>query len=87
MTIPIEDRTPLSKEINERADETIDELISKNPEIQKQLDSSARHFVDRVSGVKAPIIGIDSDLGVLYDKDQSTRTYMNINSFDHGIGL
>lgn len=86
-TIPIEDRDPLRKEINERADETIDELISENPEVQKQLDSSAGYFVGRVSGVKAPIIGIGSGLGVLYDKDLSTRTYMNINRFDLGFGL
>jgi hypothetical protein len=86
-TIPIEDRAPLRKEINERADETIDELISKNPEIQKQLDSSAGYFVGRVSGVKAPILGAGYGLGVLYDKEKQIRTYMDINRIDLGLGL
>jgi len=86
-TIPIEDREPMRQEIKDRASETIDQLITKKPELQEKIDTSAGYFAGRLSGAKAPIIGFSKGLGVLYDKEQSTRTYMNINRFDFGLGL
>lgn len=45
------------------------------------------YFVGRVSGVKAPVVGAGIGKGILVDKVQSTRTYLDINRFDLGLGL
>jgi hypothetical protein len=86
-TIPIEDREPLRQKINDRASETIETIVEKKPEVREKIDDSAGYFFGRVSGVKAPVIGFGTGLGVLVDKEQSTRTYLNINRFDLGMGL
>ena len=86
-TIPIEDRAPMRQEINARGSETIEQLLAKKPELQKKIDTSAGYFVGRMSGVKAPVVGGGKGIGVLYDKEGLTRTYMNINRYDFGLGL
>lgn len=83
----MEKRAPLRQQINDRADEVIATLIREKPEIQPLLDTSVGYFVGRISGVKVPVIGGGGGLGVLVDKEQSTRTYMNINRLDAGFGL
>ena len=86
-TIPVEQREPLRQELNQRADSTIDTLVEKKPELKEKVDASPGYFVGRVSAVKAPVVGGGTGLGVLYDKEKETRTYMNINRFDLGFGI
>ena len=86
-TIPVEKREPLRQEINERSDETINSIVAKMPELQEKLDSSVGYFVGRVSATKVPVVGAGYGLGVLHDKEQQTRTYMDINRIDLGLGL
>jgi hypothetical protein len=86
-TIPVDDRAPLRQEIIAQGDETITALVSQNPGLQKSIDASAGYFVGRLSGVKAPAIGGGKGIGVLYDKEQTSRTYMDVKRFDLGFGL
>ena len=86
-TIPVNEREPMRQTINDNGDNTIALLTSQRPELQGKLDASAGYFVGRVSAVKIPVFGGGYGAGVLYDKDQSTRTYMNISRFDLGVGL
>ena len=86
-TIPVNERESMRQTINDNGDNTIALLTSQRPELQGKLDASAGHFAGRVSAVKIPVLGGGYGAGVLYDKDQSTRTYMNISRFDLGAGL
>jgi hypothetical protein len=86
-TIPVEKRAGLREEINQRADEAIATLVERNPELQKELDTSVGYFVGQISAAKVPVVGGGSGLGLLYDREAGTRTYMNINRFDVGVGL
>ena len=86
-TIPVEERAPLRQEINEQTDNTIATLIEKQPEIEGQLDASVGYFVGRVSAVKVPVVGAGIGMGILFDNLHSTRTYMDINRIDLGLGL
>ena len=85
--IPIEDRAPLRKKINDHGDEVIAALVKDQPELQKSMDDSVGYFTGRVYSVKIPVVGAGNGLGVLYDKENSSRTYMNIKRFDLGLGL
>jgi hypothetical protein len=86
-TIPVGERATIRQEINDRSDDTIMALVAKDPELQALVDSSVGYFSGRISGVKAPVVGIGSGLGVLFDKQAETRTYMNIKRYDFGVGL
>jgi hypothetical protein len=85
--IPIEDRASLRQKINDNGDEVIAALVKDQPELQKSIDDSVGYFTGRVSIVKIPVVGAGNGLGVLYDKENSSRTYMNIKRFDLGLGL
>jgi len=86
-TIPVEKRAGLRMEINQRTDDAIATLVERNPEIQESLDTSVGYFVGHISGAKLPVVGAGSGLGLLYDREASTRTYMNIKRYDVGVGL
>ncbi len=74
----MDDRAPLRQKINTYEDETIAALIKDNPELQKAVDDSEGYFSGRISGIKIPVFGAGKGIGVLYDKENSSRTYMNI---------
>lgn len=86
-TMPVGDRERARQEINDRAEETIAALAERDPELQTSVETSVGYFVGRVSGLKIPVVGGGYGLGVLFDKAQGTRTYMNVRRFDLGIGL
>ena len=86
-TIPVEERAGLREEINQRAENAIATLVERNPQLQDDLDTSVGYFVGQISSAKVPVVGGGSGLGLLYDREAKTRTYMNINRFDVGIGL
>ncbi len=83
-TISVEKRAPMRQEINTQGNDTIEALISEQPELQNKIDASAGYFVGRVSAVKAPVVGGGKGIGVLYDQEQETRTYMNVKRYDLG---
>ena len=86
-TIPVEERASLRRKINTRADNTIAALVEKQPELVGELDTCVGYFVGCVSGVKAPAVGAGIGMGVLFDKVQFTRTYLDIKRLDLGLGL
>ena len=86
-TIPVEKRAGLREEINQNAEKTITQLISKKPELQESIDTSVGYFVGQISGTKIPVVGAGSGIGMLYDREAETRTYMNIKRFGVGVGL
>ena len=86
-TIPVEKRAGLREEINQNAEKTITQLISKKPELQESIDTSIGYFVGQISGTKIPVVGAGSGIGMLYDREAETRTYMNIKRFGVGVGL
>ena len=86
-TIPVEKRAGLREEINQNAEKTITQLINKKPELQESIDISVGYFVGQISGTKIPVVGAGSGIGMLYDRETGTRTYMDIKRLDVGVGL
>jgi hypothetical protein len=85
-TIPVEERATLRQQLNSRADNTVAALVAKQPELAGELEACAGYFVGRVSSVKAPAVGAGIGMGVLVDRAQSTRTYLDIQRLDLGLG-
>lgn len=86
-TIPVDERADIRDEINSDMDETLSRLVDDDPELQKNIDASAGYFISRVSTTKIPVVGGGYGIGILYDKDDNSRTYMNITRADIGVGL
>lgn len=73
-SIPVEERAQKREDINRAASETIDKLVEGEPGLQEKVDASLGYFVAQISAVSAPVVGGGSGIGVLYDKENSTRT-------------
>ncbi len=86
-SIPVEERAQKREDINRAAQETIDRMVEREPELREKVDASLGYFVAEISAATAAVIGGGSGIGVLYDKQDSTRTYMNVRRYDLGPGL
>ena len=86
-SIPVEERAQKREDINRAAEESISELVEQKPELQEAVDASLGYFVGEISAATAALVGGGSGIGVLYDKEGSTRTYMNVRRYDLGPGL
>jgi hypothetical protein len=86
-TVPVDERAAVREEINARAGESIATLVNRDPQFQKSIDDAAGYFAARLSATKVPIVGGGFGIGVLYDRQSGSRTYMNITRFDLGPGL
>ena len=86
-TIPIDERAQIREEIEQSAADTIAQIVAEQPELQKAMDKSAGYLVGSMSATKVPIVGGGYGLALLYDRENGTRTYLNISRFDLGAGL
>ncbi|WP_125828488.1 hypothetical protein [Paraferrimonas haliotis] len=57
------------------------------PDIQQQTAQSYAYLATFMSRFKAPIVGAGKGIGVIYNNQTHTTTYVNINRFDLGAGL
>jgi len=64
-TIPVDERAAIREEINTAVNETIDTLVSSDPEFQQEIDASVGYFVSRVSATKIPLVGAGYGIGMV----------------------
>ncbi len=86
-TIQVSDRQSVRQELDDGAEEVIATLVAKDASLRQSLDAAEGYFVGRISGAKVPVFGAATGLGMLYDNQDETQTYMNISRFDVGVGL
>jgi hypothetical protein len=86
-TIPVDQREEVREEVNQVSVETIERMVADNPEIQTALDDAVGYVTARISTTKLPVIGGGYGFGLLHDKENSTRTYLNVTRYDLGAGL
>jgi lipid-binding SYLF domain-containing protein len=84
--VPVGERESVRQELNDRTDKTLALLLEKKPELQASLDTAVGYFVARLSGAQVAVIGGAVGMGVLYDKEAASRTYMNVTRYDLGLG-
>jgi hypothetical protein len=61
--------------------------VEREPGLQDKVDASVGYFVAEISAASAALVGGGSGIGVLYEKEGGTRTYMNVRRYDLGMGL
>ena len=86
-TIPVEQQDSVRAQINRDAESAIARMTATDPELAKKIDAAEGYFVSLVSATKVPLLGIGSGLGVLFDGQDDSLTYMNISRTDIGLGL
>lgn len=86
-TIPVDERNQIRNEVNQVAETTITQMIAADPAIQVSLNQSIGYAVASVSATKIPVLGGGYGLALLFDKENDTRTYINITRFDLGAGI
>lgn len=86
-TIPAGDRAEIRETIDQEAAQTVVRLMEENPQFKDLLKSSVGCFVSRTSVTKIPVVGRGYGIGVLYDRETGSSTYMNITRADLGAGL
>lgn len=86
-TIPVDERIQIRTEVDQVAETTVKQMTANDPEIQVLLDESIGYAVASVSATKLPLLGGGYGLAVLFDKENRTRTYLNITRFDLGAGI
>jgi hypothetical protein len=86
-TIPVDQRDEVRDEVNQTAEETIARMVAEDPALQASLDGAVGYLAARISSTKLPIVGGGYGFGVLHDKENGTRTYLNVTRYDLGAGL
>jgi hypothetical protein len=86
-TIPVGERESVRQGLNDRTYETLALLLEKKPELQASVDTAVGYFVARLSGAQVAVVGGSVGMGVLYDKEAASRTYMNVTRYDLGPGV
>ena len=86
-SIPVAQRSDKRAELNRVADETIEMMVQRNPQIEEELETSAGYFVSKISAANVQMIGGGQGIGVLVDNESGERTYLNVKRFDLGAGL
>jgi len=81
-TIPVDQRAEIRDEVDQVAAETIASIVMEDPTVQDALDQTVGYLAGRMSATKVPIVGGGYGLAVLHDKDNGTRTYLNVTRFD-----
>ena len=86
-SIPIAQRADKRAEIDRAAQDAVEQIIEKNPEVGSELEEAAGYFVARVSAAHVAVLGGGQGIGVLVDSQSDDRTYLNVKRFDLGAGL
>ena len=86
-TIPVDERAEIREQVDRVAEETIAQMVAADPGLQKSLDSAVGYIAARISATKVPIVGGGYGLALLHDKENGSRTYLDVTRFDLGAGL
>jgi lipid-binding SYLF domain-containing protein len=86
-TIPVDQRDEIREEVNQTAEDTIARMVADDPGMQASLDKAVGYLAARISSTKLPVVGGGYGFGVLHDKENGSRTYLNVTRFDLGAGL
>lgn len=86
-TVPLGEREAARAAINDDSTKAVQLFLQQNEGLQSAYDSSSGYFVGWVSGAKVPALGGGIGNGVLYNNENSTRTYLDIKHLDLGLGL
>lgn len=86
-SIPVDQRDAARVQINQTSEEIIAAMVEDDPGLKQVIEESAGHMTGVLSSGTILVIGGASGIGVIYDKHDDSRTYINIKRGDIGAGL
>ena len=86
-SIPPAERETARNTINFQGEETLQRMAGNDPEFKKKLEDSVGYFVGRLSSTDLLLLGKGRGIGVLVDKRNETRTYLNADRTNIGPGV
>jgi hypothetical protein len=86
-SIPVDERDQVRAEIDQRAAEVIAEMSGENPRFEASFEAAQGYLVGQLSSATLLLLGGATGIGVLVDKADETRTYLNVDRIDLGVGI
>lgn len=81
------DRPELRARLNADAENTLTEFIAKDPDLQSKIKGAPGYLIGMVNMEVVAAIGGSDAVGIVFDKDNQTRTYVDIRSYELGLGM
>jgi lipid-binding SYLF domain-containing protein len=69
------------------SEKAINALLATKPELQELLDKSVGYAVVNMTITKIPVIGTGAGYGVVVDKRNNTRSYIQVSQLEVGGGM
>jgi lipid-binding SYLF domain-containing protein len=86
-TLSPEGEGPTRTELDAMSEKAISTLLETKPELQPLLEKSVGYAVVKMSITKIPVIGTGAGYGVVVDKRNNTRSYIQVSQFEVGGGM
>jgi lipid-binding SYLF domain-containing protein len=86
-TLSPEGEGPAQAELDAMSEKAINALLATKPELQELLDKSVGYAVVNMTITKIPVIGTGAGYGVVIDKRNNTRSYIQVSQFEVGGGM
>ena len=86
-SIPIEERDAVRMELQQKAQDIITAVVANNPQVQEEIDNSVGYLAGTAFSAKSLLLGGATGEGIIYDKHNRSRTYIDLNRIELGVGL
>jgi hypothetical protein len=86
-SMPVEQRDAARQELNQMAEEIIEDVIKQNPGVQEHLDNSVGYMTGEAFAAKSLLLGGGSGVGLIYDNSTGSRTYIDFKRIEFGVGV
>jgi lipid-binding SYLF domain-containing protein len=86
-TLSPEGEGPAQAELDAMSEKAINALLATKPELQELLDRSVGYAVVNMTITKIPVIGTGAGYGVVIDKRNNTRSYIQVSQLEVGGGM
>jgi len=84
--LSVDEKNVARAEVDKMAQTTIEKLLKDNPSIQAELDRCVGYAVINWKVTKVPVFGAGGGSGVIVDKRNNERVYIDVSRFDIGGG-
>lgn len=86
-TLSPEGEGPAQAELDAMSEKAINALLETKPELQGLLDKSVGYAVVNMTITKIPVIGTGAGYGVVIDKRNNMRSYIQVSQLEVGGGM
>ncbi|MDH3749175.1 MAG: hypothetical protein OEU40_01140 [Gammaproteobacteria bacterium] len=86
-SIPVEEREQVRQEVTTASNEALAAFKAEDPDVEREIESSPGYIVATGTDLLIGLIGRGDTTGILYDRTDNTRTFVNIDEFAFGLGV